>query len=644
LVDLIGSLLVRGINLVFSVTPMRFNIWFGRRIGALIYIFSGRRARVTYANLKAAFEGEKSLKELRKISRDVYRHVGGTFAEMVSMTKMNNRYINEHVKVMNIERIETAARNPGGMLLVSAHFGNWELSTYTSVVNGFPLYVLARDQKMQRLNELLNKLRESKGNIVVRKGLDVKNIFRLLRGGKSVGLLADQNAGASGELIDFFGRPASTATGPYRFAEKTGAAILPAFIRRVDGPYHELHLEEPMFIEKNTDIIPYMERYSAHLEKHMRACPDQWFWMHKRWKKTPVKKILVLDDGKKGHFKQSMAVVKVIRKYREDKGFKPCHTEIRVVPIKFRSRSAKGFLNALSPFAVCHLALHLKLLKMCLEPGSFKAATEPYADVIVSCGSSLFGVNRLLKIENMARNVSVLDPGAGRRKNFDVVIIPRHDAGKAAKEDNMVVTDLAPNLIDTVDLALLKNEILGSDLPANPVVGLLIGGSNQSHDFNRATAAIVAGGVKELCGKLGAKLRVTTSRRTPDDVEEIFERTFKGADICDVFVSGRADKDARTVEKILAVSDLIIVSGESISMVSEAVSSGKSVAVFMPDKKSALESKYERFVKNLIRENLARLVAAEEIASLSPGQFKHIAGVSQLNDTRKIYAKIHKLF
>ncbi len=303
--DLIASALVRALNIIFNFLPMRVNLWIGRGFGTLIYFLSGKRARITYANLKASFGKELAPAELKSITKKVYIHAAETFTELIAMTKIDKKYVDRYVTVHNIENIEMAAKNPKGMILVSAHFGNWELSTVTSVFKGFPLYLLARDQKMKRLNELLNILREKKGNMVIRKGTDIKNIFRVLHDGKSVGILADQNAGSSGELIDFFGRPASTATGPYRFAQKSGAWILPAFIHRKEGPYHDLVLEEPMKIGPNEDLKPYMRKYNSLLEKHIRKDPEQWFWMHKRWKKNPVKKIMVLDDGRRGHLKQS---------------------------------------------------------------------------------------------------------------------------------------------------------------------------------------------------------------------------------------------------------------------------------------------------------------------------------------------------
>ncbi|MFH1836925.1 MAG: lysophospholipid acyltransferase family protein [Candidatus Omnitrophota bacterium] len=430
MLDLIASVLVRGLSTLLYFTPIRLNLWLGRRIGILAYLLSGNRKHITYANLKAAFCGEKSTKEIKRITKDAYRNMVQIFVELLSFKKVDRQYLEKFVKVTNPEYLEEALNSDRGIVFLSAHFGNWELGTAKSSARGCPLHLIARDQKMKRLNELLNLLRESKGNIVIRKGADIKNVFRVLHQGKGVGMLADQNAGAHGILIDFFGRPASTVVGPYRFAQKSGAVILTALVHREEGPYHRIVLGKPMTIGKKEDVTPYMARYNDILEENIRVHPDQWLWMHKRWKLTPLKKVLVLNDGKKGHLNQSLAVVEEIKKYRRDEGYKEEHLKVDVVNVKFRNDLRKGIFRSLTPLVNSNCQGRLMLLKFALDKETFRDITGRYADVIVSCGSSLSGINKVLKKENYARNITVLDPGALNRKAFDVIVIPRHDVEK----------------------------------------------------------------------------------------------------------------------------------------------------------------------------------------------------------------------
>ena len=648
MLDLIVSLIFRGFNRLFQVLPISFNLWLGRQLGSIAYAVSGKRNRITYANLKAAYCGEKSPRQLKRLTREVYRNWSQTFSEMLSMSKMDRKYLDKYIDIPNMERIDMCSKHKGGMVLVSAHFGNWELSTVASAILGYPLFMLTRDQKMIKTYELLNILRESKGNTVIRKGADVKNLFKVLRAGKGVGLLGDQNAGANGILTDLFGRPASSAVGAYRMAQKCGSYILPAFIHRTKGPYQKICLEEPFLVGKDEDLKVPAEKFNKILEKHIRELPEQWLWMHKKWKMTDLKKILVLDDGKAGHLKQSMAVVKQIKKYREREGYSPEKVQVDTVEVKFKNKSSKTLLNAISPRLGRFCQMHLKFLKLFLTKQSYDICVNKYADVIISCGSSLYGVNHALKLENSSRNVTVMDPGKEMRKHFDVVIVPEHDIDKVSDlTDNIVVTKLAPNLIDEryMKTAEVKPYLQGKEIfEDRPCIGILFGGNNKEYELSEKISKDLAKGIKEAVEKVEGCFYITTSRRTPEASENILKQELSRDKSCLNFISGKSDDDKETVEKILARSNVIIVSAESISMVSEAVSSGKPVLVFMPEKKSEKENKYEKFVKDLENGGYLTIVNTSEIKEKTSTYISEEYTPKRVDDDKKIVDKMYKLF
>jgi KDO2-lipid IV(A) lauroyltransferase len=617
-------------------------------LGAIAYAVSGKRNRVAYANLKAAFCGEKNPSELKRITKNVYRNWAQIFAEMLSMSKMDRKYVEKYLEIPHMERIEMCSKHKGGMILVSAHFGDWEMSIAAGAILGYPVFMLTRDQKMIKTYELLNILRESKGNTVIRKGADVKNLFKVLRAGKGVGLLGDQNAGPNGILTDLFGRPASTAVGPYRMAQKCGSYILPAFIHRKKGPYQKIILEEPFLVAEDEDLKEPAARFNRILEKHIREFPEQWLWMHKKWKMTDLKKVLVLDDGKAGHLKQSMAVVKQIRKYRESEGFSSDKLRVQTLRIKFRNKVSRGCFNALSPYLSCCGQIHLKLLRLFLDKESYDACAGKYADIIISCGSGLCGVNFALKLENSAKNLTVLDPGSSIRGKFDVVIMPEHDLKKYMDiGEKMVVTKLAPNLIDPEEI---NTKQAGPYLPGKELfqektcVGILVGGTNKYYEISKNTSRKLAKGIIEAVEEIEGCFYITTSRRTPEGAESVLREDLENSSRCLNFIAGKNDKDTRTVEKILARSDMLLVSAESISMVSEAVSSGKPVMVFMPDKKSGNMDKYEKFVKRLEKENYLSIVdplrLKEKVSSIAGKTYNAI----RIEDDKKIFDKMYKLF
>ena len=650
MLDLIASLLVRGLNMILHVMPMGFNLWIGRKIGAIVYLFSAKRSGVAYSNIKAAYclsakasSENKTPQEINRLVKMAYENMCETFMEILSMTKVNKEYINKYITVRDMERIERAAKNPNGMILVSAHFGNWELSTATSAAKGYPLHVLTRDQKMKRLNELLNVIREMMGNTVIRKGADVRTLFKALKSGKGIGLLADQNGGAHGIISDFFSRPASTVIGPYRLAQNSGACILPAFIHRTRGPYQELVLEEPMFIGRKEDITPYLEKYNRLLEKNIRRSPNRWLWMHKRWKMTPVKYVMVLDDGKKGHLKQSLQVVRQIERYRKDEGFRQEHLKVEILRVRFKNKTAKTIFDLSNLFLSGSRKKGLKSLKRALEKENYKLLSSRYADVIVSTGSAMAPVNRILKAENYCRNLTILDPGFLRRNKFDLVVVPRHDHdGRRFDRERTIVTELAPNLITRGR----TRAPLAAGEPA--CVGLLFGGDNRYFSFDAELTKRVARELVRISGAIGAELRVTTSRRTSPASEDILRETLKNSRGKSRFVSGKEDTDEQTVQKILEASDVVIVSGESISMVSEAVTSGRAVVVFMPRKKTPGLTKYEKFVNDLEEKGYLESARAEAISEKVFAALPDVASGRKkapiLDDNERIYKKMYKLF
>lgn len=639
MLDLIASYLVKGVNIVFNFLPIGFILWLGRRVGGFVYLASGKRARIAYANLKASFCREKTPQELKVLRKKIYTNIAQTFAELIATTKFDQKYIDKYVKVINLDIAAEGSKNPNGMIFLSAHFGNWEMSTVASVYNGFPIHILVRDQKMQRLNELINQLRESRGNIVVRKGFDIKKIFKILREGKTLAIMGDQNAGVNGELVEFFGRPASVAKGPFKFARKSGATIVVALMHRVKGPYHELFLQGPMNIKKDEDIRPYMEEFNRMLEAEVRKYPDQWLWMHKRWKATPVRKIMVLDDGKKGHLNQSLAVCGQIKRYRQSEGFAPEDTQFETVKVSFKSSFTRTVFGLLCPLAGRRAQGSLRLLKWALEDECYNKAVMNYADVIVSCGSSAGGVSKMLKIENNARNVAVMDPGRMLAGWFDVVIVPRHDHdGRKHKDGKYVITELAPNLIMPDELAVYSREKEG------PCLGLLFGGDNKYFSLGEGVASRVAESLRAAADGCGGRVYATTSRRTSNEAEEALSKVFSKSGCRADLVSGKNDNDEDTVKKILSASDVVIVSGESISMVSEAVSSEKPVLVFMPEKISAARTKYEKFLKGLEAGQYIRVIKPEDIAFHAEGLIGKKGAARPIEDNDRILGAMYRLF
>ncbi|MDP3789356.1 MAG: lysophospholipid acyltransferase family protein, partial [Candidatus Omnitrophota bacterium] len=316
MLDYTLSLVARFFNVVLTAIPIRIALAIGRFFGNLAYIANYNRAKVAYANMRAAFVGEKEPSEMRSIVRDLYRNFGQMLVEIVRMPSINKAYMEKYVEVHGFNNFTDALKKGRGVIYLTGHFGNWELCSIASALQGFPLFVLAREQKMARLNNLLNMARESKGCKVIKKGMATREIYEHLENNGIVGILSDQDAGKKGVFINFFGRPTSSPRGAFALTGKTRALIIPAFAVRTEGPYHKIFIESPIEVSNSGDVeaneLEAMQKFTSLLESYIRQYPEQWLWLHKRWKSTPLRKVAILSDGKKGHLNQSLAVFEEI--------------------------------------------------------------------------------------------------------------------------------------------------------------------------------------------------------------------------------------------------------------------------------------------------------------------------------------------
>ncbi|NQU95885.1 MAG: mitochondrial fission ELM1 family protein [Candidatus Omnitrophica bacterium] len=643
LIDYICALLVRALNLIFHLLPISFTLWLGGRLGLIACFFNNERRIIAYANLRAAYSREKTPRELKKLTERVYRNIGQIFFEILSLTKVNKKYIDKYIDVVNAEDKYKLTDHPNGVILLTAHFGNWELSGMTSAIKGFPLVVLAREQSMKKLNGLLNRLRESKGLQVVTKGITTRYIVKALHQGKTIGMVGDQDAGKTGTLVEFFGRPASTAPGSARIAQKTGAYIIPAFMARVKGPYHKAILEEAIKIEKKEDITPYLAKYNKLLEKYVRKHPEQYLWLHKRWKSSPLKRVVILSDGKAGHLNQAKALCKQLIRYRKDSGYDVPDTVVKIAEIKYKNKFAKMLLNLCSLFSTHRCQGCMSCMRHCLTSESYENLMKLHADIIISCGSGVAGVNRFFSVENNAKSACVMKPSILRLNKFDMVVLPQHDRVNG-KEGSIIVTDTVPNLIDEEYMEKCSRKVSETvKLDAPVKIGILLGGNNSDFELTEEITESLLNNVINASRKLDADILLTTSRRTPRNIEEVVKHRLHSEKRCKFLVIANEKNTPEAVGGILGLSDIVVVSGESVSMVSEAVSSGKAVVVFNLKNKKRKNGKFDRMLRRLEKKGHITTTSVRGLSDAIYGGLRDSEPKPLLRDQYNVYKYMWRL-
>ncbi|MFH1478939.1 MAG: ELM1/GtrOC1 family putative glycosyltransferase [Candidatus Omnitrophota bacterium] len=611
IIDFLLFIIVKAIGLLLSFLPLGLSLFIGRRLGDMAYLVNSKRRSIAYANLKASFP-DKKRKELKEIARSHYRNLGMNIIELLKFPQMSPSYLKRHIEFRGTENTEKAISQEKGVILLTAHFGNWEISSLASNSLGYKMSVFAREQKYKKLDNLLNRYRQLTGCKVVTKGFSVRDIIKTLKDNGIVAMLADQDAGANGVFVDFFGRRASAATGPIVFGQKTGAVILPSFARRKDDLDHFVEINRPFELidtkDKEKDLKANLENLNKILEGYITRFPDQWLWSHKRWKSSPDRKVLLLSDGKAGHLNQSLSAADLVkdalRRRLDRKGIKENEiVDIKICEIEFKNRFTRIFLDIASVFSGRRCQGCMRCLKFSLTKESFKRVAAQYADIVVSCGSSLASVNIFLKYENNAKNCIIMKPGFYNRGKFDRVMISKHDM-PFKKSPNLVITELPLNNITNIEMDKKTSDVFGEDI-AKGGVGLLVGGDAKGFSLDKEYTERLLEAALRICKDRSLGLFVTTSRRTPVEIEMYLKDKLKDDVLCRSLVIANKGNVQGIVPAILGVSDIILTTPDSVSMISEAVSSGKYVVVIKEHKskiRQGHENKYDRIIANLERD------------------------------------------
>ena len=255
-----------------------------------------RRDRTrTLEHLRLAFGGEKSEKELRGMARNVFMNLGRNAAEVLSFPKLDERRLDHLVSEEGVDGIRTCVRQGRGAVLVTAHLGNWEMVAAYGSLKQFPLYVLARRLYFEGYERMAERLRHGVHVRAIDRDASFTQMVRLLREGNLIGLLPDQDVDSlDGVFVKFFGQPAYTPIGPVALAMTAGVPIFPIYIVRMGHDRHRIFCQTPMEMvrtgDRLKDLAENTRRWSEVTESFIRRFPDQWVWMHRRWKTQPSQK------------------------------------------------------------------------------------------------------------------------------------------------------------------------------------------------------------------------------------------------------------------------------------------------------------------------------------------------------------------
>ena len=279
------------LSFVVRPLPRSFVLAAGRFLGGLYARLDRRHVAVATDNLRRAFPDWDEAK-LRRTARGVYRHFGSVILDLLWMQDRTREEILGIVSFAGREHVEAALRPGKGFICATGHLGNWEAH---AVGHGYAFAtaaVVGRPLDNPELDARLVRLRSSSGNAAISKRRALPDILRFLRANKAVAILMDQNVQEDdGVFVSFFGRPASTTPVAAAIAAKTGCAIVPGHsVLQADGRYLVTY-EPPVFFhsagDRKADILRVTQELTLRIEAWVREHPEQWLWIHRRWKTQP---------------------------------------------------------------------------------------------------------------------------------------------------------------------------------------------------------------------------------------------------------------------------------------------------------------------------------------------------------------------
>ncbi|MFA5224313.1 MAG: lysophospholipid acyltransferase family protein [Candidatus Omnitrophota bacterium] len=252
----------------------------------LHYFFAFRDRRFVKANLKAIFP-EKRNKDLRKISRMVFRNFAKYLSDFFRFEKLNRAYIDKNIKLENLHYFDQALKSGKGVVVLTAHLGNWELGGVVLAQLGYPFWAVALAHKNKKVDDFFVAQRAVKGVNVIAMGKAVRSCIHELRNNHMVALVGDRDFSGKGIVIDLFDKPMHFPEGPAALSLMTGASIIPGFMVRNPDDSFTLRIEKPVEFnpsgDKLKDLADLINVYKNVFEDYIRKYPDQWYVFRRFW-------------------------------------------------------------------------------------------------------------------------------------------------------------------------------------------------------------------------------------------------------------------------------------------------------------------------------------------------------------------------
>jgi Kdo2-lipid IVA lauroyltransferase/acyltransferase len=284
--------------LIFASNLLPRKLWlsFCGFLGRVAYVFSPQPRERAIIHLGLAFGKEKSPREIVELSKAMFMMLGKNAGDVLRSLRVKSLTdLEKLLTTHGLENFEKAHAKGKGVMFLTSHLGAFDLQVTNMALRGLNPNIIGTALKDERLNALLWEYRNAFGAIAIERGKESVRLFKVLKSGGSIAILVDQDTKVKSRFVNFFGMPAATPIGATVLALRTGAAVVPTYIFLDDNGQQQMHIlpEIPLKItgDEETDLVVNTQLFTDFTEKIVREHPEQWVWMHERWKTRPGEEI-----------------------------------------------------------------------------------------------------------------------------------------------------------------------------------------------------------------------------------------------------------------------------------------------------------------------------------------------------------------
>lgn len=298
LIDKLTYIFLLVLSLFVRILPRKLQLILGKVFGRIFMVIFPSRVKIALDNLQHAFP-EKSDNWIKQVAKESFENLGITLIEILLTKYWSSEKINKIAKFQNVELFKKLHSENKGVILLSAHFGNWEIGALAGEFQlGSKYLIIVEHQANDYINSEMNKIRTRFGNSVVSRYKAAREIVKALQRGEVIALIADQSASENNDVyVDFFGRPAATFDSPAILALKFDVPIVFCISFRQSNGDYLVRIKEVKHDDLKNDkegVLELTRRYTKLLEDMIRENPGHWAWMHRRWKHSPPTE---MNDG-----------------------------------------------------------------------------------------------------------------------------------------------------------------------------------------------------------------------------------------------------------------------------------------------------------------------------------------------------------